>query len=68
MLIVRFVRNDEKPDEEYYYNTVAEAIYHIHLFINDTSGLYDRIELVVSNPSCDFEEIAYTLKYKNKGD
>ena len=44
--IVRFVRKDGKPDEEYYYNTQAEAEYHRNLFQDDDSGLYEKIEVV----------------------
>ena len=44
--IVRFVRKDGKPDEEYYYHTQAEAEYHRNLFQDDDSGLYERIELI----------------------
>jgi hypothetical protein len=44
--IVRFVRKDGKPDEEYYYHTQAEAEYHRNLFQDDDSGLYERIEVV----------------------
>lgn len=43
--IVRFVRKDGKPDEEYYYRSLAEAEYHKNLFLNDDSGLYERIEI-----------------------
>ena len=43
--IVRFVRRDGKPDEEYFYNTTGEALYHFELFANDDSGLYTRIEV-----------------------
>ena len=44
--IVRFVRKDGKPDEEYYYHTQAEAEYHRNLFQDDDSGLYERTEVV----------------------
>lgn len=44
--IVRFVRKDGKPDEEYYYRTKAEAEFHRDLFQDDDSGLYERIELI----------------------
>ncbi len=47
MLIVRFVRKDGKPNEEYYYQHLNEALYHIHLFKDDDSGYYDKIELEV---------------------
>ena len=38
--IVKFVRKDGKPDEEYYYHSLAKAEYHRDLFLNDDSGLY----------------------------
>lgn len=63
MLVVRFIRKDGKPNEEYSYQRLSDALYHIHLFKDDNSGLYDRIELGVINESFEFEEIAYTLKY-----
>ena len=44
--IVRFVRKDSKPDEEYYYRSLAEAEYHKNLFLDDDSGLYERIEII----------------------
>lgn len=44
--IVRFVRRDKRPDEEYYYNGIDEAEYHLNLFREDDSLLYERIELV----------------------
>ena len=47
--IVRFVRKDGKPDEEYYYHSLAEAEYHRNLFLNDDSGLYKNIEIVCKN-------------------
>ena len=63
MLIVRFVRIDGAPNEEYYYRHLNDALYHIHLFKGDDSGYYKRIELVFSNSSRGFEEIAYTLEF-----
>lgn len=44
--LVRFVRKDGKPDEEYYYNTKEEAEYHRNLFQDDDSGLYEKIEII----------------------
>lgn len=44
--LVRFVRKDGKPVEEYYYNTKEEAEYHRNLFQNDDSGLYEKIEII----------------------
>lgn len=46
LFVVRFIRNDGKPDEEYVYNTYEEAQKHYDLFQNDDSGLYERIEIV----------------------
>ena len=43
--IVRFVRADQKPDEEYYYNTEEQARAHFDLFRDDDSERYSRIEL-----------------------
>ncbi len=47
--IVRFVRKDGKPDEEYYYHSLAKAEYHRDLFLNDDSGLYEKIEIINEN-------------------
>ena len=44
--IVKFIRKDGKPDEEYYYMKIEDALYHYHLFENDTSNMYKDILLV----------------------
>lgn len=46
MWIVRFVRKDGKPDEEYFYHSQEEAEHHRDLFQNDDSGLYEKIEVI----------------------
>ena len=46
MWVVRFIRKDGKPDEEYFYPTFSDAEYHRRLFENDSSDLYERIEVV----------------------
>ena len=46
--IARFIRRDEKVDEEYYYLAYGDALNHLALFKNDNSGLYKRIEIVDS--------------------
>ena len=46
MWVVRFIRWDGKPDEEYFYHTQGEAKNHRDLFQNDDSGLYEKIEVV----------------------
>lgn len=42
---VHFIRKDTQPEEIYYYNTLADAKYHLQLFYNDDSGLYQKIDL-----------------------
>jgi hypothetical protein len=44
--IVRFVRRDRKPNEEYLYRILEEARQHFDLFNEDDSGLYDSIEVI----------------------
>lgn len=46
MYIVRFIRWDDQPNEEYYYHHLEDAIFHFDLFKDDDSGLYTRIELL----------------------
>ena len=62
--IVRFVRKDGKPDEEYYYRSIAEAEYHRDLFLNDVSGLYERIE-IINEPT---KEVTMELNFIKRGD
>lgn len=45
MFIVKFVRADGKPTEEYYYHLREDAQHHVELFACDDSGLYTSIEL-----------------------
>lgn len=52
--VVRFVRKDGKPDEEYFYHTKADALYHFNLFLNDDSGLYRMI--AIYNDATNFVE------------
>ena len=44
--IVRFIRRDHKPNEDYYYNDLSNAEAHFFLFKNDDSNLYDEIDLI----------------------
>lgn len=46
MYIVRFVRADGRPNENYYYHNLKDAIFHFTLFKEDDSGLYLKIELI----------------------
>ena len=62
--IVRFVRKDGKPEEEYYYRSIAEAEYHRDLFLNDVSGLYERIE-IINEPT---KEVTMELNFIKRGD
>lgn len=42
---VHFIRADEQPEEIYYYHTLEEAKWHLHLFDEDDSELYQKIEV-----------------------
>lgn len=44
--IVRFVRKDDQPAEEYFYHSYEEAHAHFALFLDDDSGLYKKIEII----------------------
>ena len=46
MYLVRFIRKDKLPVEEYLYNNSHDALYHFTLFVDDDSCLYEKIELV----------------------
>ena len=59
--IVKFVRKDGKPDEEYYYHSLAKAEYHRDLFLNDDSGLYEKIEIINENS----KEVTMELNFRS---
>lgn len=44
--IVRFIRKDGKPVEEFFYHAFEAAISHLLLFKDDDSDLYIRIEII----------------------
>ena len=44
--IVRFIRKDDKPVEEFLYHTFEDATSHLLLFRDDDSDLYARIEII----------------------
>lgn len=46
MFLVKFVRADDFPDEEYLYHYESEAMHHFSLFDGDDSNLYSLIEVV----------------------
>ena len=45
--IVSFVRADGQPDENYVYWQKEDAVNHMNLFVDDDSGLYKCIELLL---------------------
>ena len=47
MFIVRFVRKDGQPNEDYYYHFLHDAIEHFLLFENDNSNLYNEICVII---------------------
>lgn len=61
MFVIRFIRNDGKPDEEYYYNKREDAEYHISLFESDDSGLYTDITIFCTNYESNYHTIDKTF-------
>ena len=57
MLIVRFVRKDKRQSEEYYYQRISDALYHMSLFEHDKSEYYERIELLVELSEKEWEVV-----------
>ena len=46
MYLIKFIRKDLNPDEDYYYHNLTDAQNHFDLFHDDDSDLYQRIELL----------------------
>ena len=46
MYITRFVRRDGKADEDYFYDELMDALWHIQQFQDDESGLYEKILVI----------------------
>lgn len=69
MDIVRFIRKDNKPNEDYYYHEEIQAKKHFESFKDDNSGLYSRIELLrefkSGNGSYIIDVIAFDIPFKN---
>lgn len=63
MYIVRFVRVDGCPDEEYQYRDEEAAVYHFSLFEDDNSNLYSLIEVVKVLGSQEVQIAKIKLKY-----
>ncbi len=57
--IVRFVRKDQRPAEEYYYSGLSDAAYHLNLFRDDDSGLYQRIDLLSADSQKVIDQILF---------
>ena len=47
MFIVRFVRKDGHPNEDYYYHLARDALEHFLLFENDDSNLYKEVSAIM---------------------
>ena len=63
MYIVRFVRVDSNPDEEYQYHNESAAMYHFSLFEDDDSGLYSLIDVVNILGSQEVEILSFCVSY-----
>ena len=46
MFVVRFIRKDGMPNEEFYYQKIEDALYHFSLFEKDDSQLYSLVDVV----------------------
>ena len=57
LFVVSFIRQDNLPNEDYYYYSKEQALEHFNLFINDDSNLYKRIELLEN------DSIIATIKF-----
>jgi len=64
MFSVCFVRNDNKPDEIYYYHQGADARHHLDLFRNDDSGLYKRIILTEVTDENSYEKLVDIIGFE----
>lgn len=49
LYIVVFEREDDLPNEEYYYHSLSEAVNHVKLFEDDDAGIYRRIVVLNEN-------------------
>ena len=64
MTVSSFVGKDKKPIEEYEYNALNDALYHLHLFKNDNSGLYNKIDLLLSLEDLGIEEVLHSISFE----
>lgn len=53
MYIIRFVRKDGEPSEEYLYQRKEDVMYHFSLFEKDDSLLYSCIEVAEISKNCE---------------
>lgn len=59
--VVRFIRCDGRPPEEYFCHAYNEAWEHLSLFGDDDSGLYKRIELIRIGNCTAYETVLFSL-------
>lgn len=62
MYITRFVRKDDKPNEEYFYITKEAALRHMMLFTEDDSNLYRNISVLDEETNTVLAVIAFEGK------
>ncbi len=61
MYLVRFIRKDCQPNEEYFYYNRKDASHHLELFRGDDSGIYRCIDFLKSENS--IETIIETVRF-----
>ena len=71
MYMVKFIRKDTKPDEDYFYSNQTDAGAHIELFLNDDSNLYKAIVLSNESENCVqqillFDENGHATSFKER--
>ena len=59
--IVRFIRKDDRPVEEFFYHTFEDATSHLLLFRNDDSDLYTRIEIIDGATEKQFQSKSFSV-------
>lgn len=59
--IVRFIRKDDRPVEEFFYHTFEDATSHLLLFRDDDSDLYARIEIIDGATEKQFQSKSFSV-------
>lgn len=61
MFVVRFIRKDGQPNEEYYYHELDNAKRHLALFYEDNSDLYKIVLLLDEERGIIVDSVSFSL-------